>query len=176
MSKSALLLIDIQLGLLTEPACVHRGREVVALAAGLLRQARAAHWPVIHVRHDGGPDDPELGRATPGWLHHPDVAPARGEPIIDKTTSSAFVSGELDRLLRNQGIGGLIIAGLQTDYCIDTNCRVACNLGYDVTLAADAHSTYDGGDLTAAQIIGHHNRILSSSGMVQLQPAGEIRF
>lgn len=176
MSKTALLLIDLQLGLLQEPNCVYRGGEVVALAADLLYRARLAAVPVFHVRHDGGPDDDDLAGETPGWFHHPDVAPLPGEPIIDKTTSSGFVSGELDRRLRGLGIGSLVIAGLQTDFCIDSNCRIACNLGYGILLAEDAHSTYDSPELTAAQIIRHHNRVLSGSGMVRLKPAVDINF
>ncbi|MET1027014.1 MAG: cysteine hydrolase family protein [Dongiaceae bacterium] len=174
MGKTALLLIDIQQGLLSEPASVYRGDEVVALAADLLRRARQNGIPVFHVRHDGGAGD-DLAQGMPGWFHHPAVSPAAGEPVIEKTTPSAFVSGELDRRLKAAGIEKLVIAGLQTDYCIDTNCRVARNLGYDVVLAEDAHSTYDGSGLTAAQIIGHHNRILSSS-TVQLRPADQIDF
>jgi nicotinamidase-related amidase len=176
MNKTALLLIDLQLGLLREPNGVYRGSEVVALAADLLRRARLASVPVFHLRHDGGPDDEDLARKTPGWLHHPDVATRSGEPVIDKTTSSGFVSGELDRRLRELGIGTLVVAGLQTDYCIDSNCRVARNLGYDILLAEDVHSTYDGPELTAAQIIRHHNRILSGSGTVRLAPAAGINF
>ncbi|MDY0883952.1 isochorismatase family protein [Dongia soli] len=176
MKKTALLLIDLQLGLLRAPSCVYRGSEVVALAAGLLWRARLADVPVFHVRHDGGPDDDDLARDSSGWFHHPDVAPQAAEPIVDKTTSSSFVSGELDGRLRELGVDSLVIAGLQTDFCVDSNCRVACNLGYDVLLAEDAHSTYDGPELTAAQIIRHHNRVLSRSGTVRLKPAAEINF
>jgi nicotinamidase-related amidase len=176
MNKTALLLIDLQLGLLREPSCVFRGSEVVALAANLLRRARLAAVPVFHLRHDGGPHDDDLGRETPGWFHHPDVVPRPGEPVIDKTTSSGFISGELDRRLRELGIESLVVAGLQTDFCIDSNCRIACNLGYGILLAEDAHSTYDSPELTAAQIIRHHNRVLSGSGMVRLKPAVDINF
>lgn len=174
MSKTALILIDIQQGLLEEGPGIYRADEIVARAADLLRRARAGKTPVLHVRHDGGKGD-SLEQGTAGWLHHPAVAPGANEPIIEKVTPSAFVSGELDRRLRAAGIERLVIAGLQTDYCIDTNCRVACNLGYDVVLAEDTHSTFDGSGLTAAQIISHHNRILSSS-TVTLKKAAEIQF
>lgn len=171
--KTALLLIDIQLGLINAPQGLHEAEAIIGRCADLLRRARQSGVPVLHVQHHE--EGSELERLSPDWYHHPDVAPIAGEPVIEKETSSAFVSGELDERLREAGIGKLIIAGLQTDYCIDTNCRVARNLGYDVTLASDAHSTYDGGGLTAAQIIGHHNRILGSS-TVTLRPAAEVVF
>jgi nicotinamidase-related amidase len=171
--KTALLLIDIQRGLVDSPEGLHDAAAIIGRCAGLLTRARAAHLPVLHVQHNEAGS--ELERLAPGWQLHAAVAPIDGEPVFEKTTSSAFIDGALDRHLRAAGITQLVIAGLQTDYCIDTNCRVARNLGYDVTLAADAHSTYDGGGLTAAQIITHHNRILGSSA-VTLRSAADIVF
>lgn len=171
--KTALLLIDIQQGLIDSPDGLYEADDVIGRCADLLQRARAAGVPVLHVQHNE--EGSELDRASPGWQTHPSVAPKGGEPVIEKTTSSAFISGELDQKLKAAGIDKLVIAGLQTDYCIDTNCRVARNLGYDVTLAADAHSTFDGSGLTAAQIIAHHNRVLGSS-TVRLRKAAEIVF
>ena len=60
-----------------------------------------------------------------------------------------------------------------TEYCIDTTCRRAVSLGYDVTLVADAHTTHDNDLLPAEKIIAHHNRSLSRS-MVGLARAAEV--
>lgn len=46
----------------------------------------------------------------------------------------------------------LIICGLQTDYCVNATVRQALTLGYDVVLAADAHSTVDNGNTTLAHL------------------------
>ncbi len=172
--KTALLLIDIQQGLVDAPEELHQADIIIARCADLLQRARAAGTPVFHMQHDGGPGD-DLERLTPGWRLHGAVAPTDGEKVIEKSTSSGFVGGELDQRLRAAGITRLVIAGLQTDFCIDTNCRVACNLGYEVILATDAHSTYDGSGLTAAQIIAHHNRILGTSSVTP-RAAAEIAF
>jgi nicotinamidase-related amidase len=173
MSKTALLLIDIQRGLVEAPEGLYQSEAIVGRCADLLRRARAAAIPVLHVQHNE--PDSELERLSSTWEIDPAVAPEAGEPVFEKTTSSAFIDGALDGHLRAAGISHLVIAGLQTDYCIDTNCRVARNLGYQVTLASDAHSTYDGGGLTAAQIVVHHNRILGNS-TVTLRKAAEIQF
>lgn len=173
VGKTALLLIDIQQGLIDSPEGLHDAEVIIGRCADLLQRARVAGVPVLHVQHNE--EGSELDRNSPGWHTHASVAPKAGEPVIEKTTSSAFITGELDQKLKSAGIDKLVIAGLQTDYCIDTNCRVARNLGYDVTLAADAHSTYDGSGLTAAQIIAHHNRVLGSS-TVRLRKAAEIAF
>ncbi|HWT99643.1 MAG TPA: cysteine hydrolase family protein [Terriglobales bacterium] len=173
VGKTALLLIDIQQGLIDSPEGLHDAEAIIGRCADLLRRARKAGVPVLHVQHNE--EGSELDRNSPGWQTHASVTPKASEPVIEKTTSSAFITGELDQRLKSAGINKLVIAGLQTDYCIDTNCRVARNLGYDVTLAADAHSTYDGSGLTAAQIIAHHNRVLGSS-TVRLRKAAEIAF
>jgi nicotinamidase-related amidase len=47
-----------------------------------------------------------------------------------------------------------------TQYCVDTTCRRAVSLGYDVTLVADAHTTADSGTFTVEQIVDHHNALL----------------
>ena len=77
-----------------------------------------------------------------------------------KETPDAFHKTTLHQKLKSKGIEKLVITGLQTEYCIDTTCRRAYSLGYDVVLVKDAHSTWDSSNLTAEQIIGHHNRVL----------------
>jgi nicotinamidase-related amidase len=81
----------------------------------------------------------------------------------------AFFESGLDAHLTSQGIGRLIVAGCMTQYCIDTNCRRAVSLGYDVLLAGDAHGTADSPLLSAELIIAHHNRVLDGF------PAGHHR-
>jgi len=63
---------------------------------------------------------------------------------------------------------------------IDTACRHATTLGFDVTLVSDGHTTIDNDSLKAEQIIAHHNRALngfnSGNHMVNVKPASEIDF
>ena len=159
---TALLLIDIQQGLFTHPLEPYQGDAVVARIAALLKRARHRHVPVFHVRHDGG-EGSALAKGSPGWFHHSAVAPRGDEPIIDKMHSSAFHDTDLrDRLSRN-GIDHLIVAGLQTEYCVDSACRTAVALGYRVTLVEDGHTTYDTPVLSAVQIVMHHNHTLDGS-------------
>jgi ureidoacrylate peracid hydrolase len=66
------------------------------------------------------------------------VAPLDDEIVIRKTSSSAFISTNIDYLLRNLGVRSLVIAGLLTDQCVDSAVRDACDLGYLVTLVTDA--------------------------------------
>ena len=159
---TALLLVDIQQGLFTPPLEPYQGEAVVGRIASVLERARARRVPIFHVRHDGGAGS-AFAKGCPGWFHHDGVAPRGDEPIIDKRHSSAFHDTDLHARLLKLGIDHLVIAGVQTEYCVDSACRTAVALGYHVTLVKDGHTTYDTPVLTAAQIIEHHNQTLDGS-------------
>lgn len=172
---TALLVIDLQRGMFSQGQRPHDGEAVLARVAHLLGRARERGLPVLHVRHDGGPGDP-LERGTDGWEIHPAVAPRGDEPVIDKDRCSAFDQTDLHARLSAQGIDRLIVAGMQTEFCIDTNCRAAHALGYAVVLVSDGHTTFDTPSLTAAQVVEHHTRILHWGGFVEPVSAAEVRF
>jgi nicotinamidase-related amidase len=103
---------------------------------------------------------PTFSPNTPGWNIHTAIAPMDGDVIIQKRTPDSFHNTNLQDELKKLGIQRLVLAGIQTDMCVDTTCRRAFSLGYDVVLAKDAHSTWDSKHLTADQIIEHHNNVL----------------
>lgn len=70
------------------------------------------------------------------------IAPGEDEMVIPKTSSSVFISTNIDYILRNLGVRQLIISGIVTDQCIESAVRDACDLGYLVTLVTDACATY----------------------------------
>jgi len=70
-----------------------------------------------------------------------ELAPTGDEMVFPKTSSSVFISTNLDYVLRNLGTRSLIIAGVLTDQCIDSAVRDACDLGYLVTVPTDACAT-----------------------------------
>ncbi len=170
MSATVFLLIDAQVNMFA-PHAVHDGERVLAALQNLLDRTRQAGTAVVFVQHNGGPGEPDEPQ-TPGWAIHPHLSPAEGEPVVQKSTPNAYYQTNLQDILTDLGARRLIIAGMQTEYCIDTNVRVSHGLGYDVVLAADAHSTFDSPELTAVQIIAHHNSVLKS--FAQVIPAAEV--
>ena len=70
-----------------------------------------------------------------------EIAPAEDEMIFCKTSSSVFISTNIDYVLRNLEVRSLIVAGMMTDQCVESAVRDACDLGYLVTLASDACTT-----------------------------------
>jgi ureidoacrylate peracid hydrolase len=67
-----------------------------------------------------------------------ELAPTSDEILFPKTSSSVFISTNIDYVLRNLGTQYLIIAGCLTDQCVDSAVRDACDLGYLVTVPTDA--------------------------------------
>src|SRR5580693_9176010 len=175
-SRTALLIIDVQVGLVAlMPAAVRDS--VLPKIKTLLTKARASRIPVIYIQHDGAPGHP-LETHTEGWKIYPSRQPTEGECVIRKRESDSFFETTLQQELEKRGIAHLIVAGGMTEYCVDTTCRRATSLGYDVTLASDAHLTRNNGVLTAANIIAHHNFVLDDFGagdhVITVKPADQL--
>jgi nicotinamidase-related amidase len=171
---SALMIVDVQQGMFAVRQPLHRGEEIVRRIAGLLARARTERRPVVHVQHDGGPGH-ILAKGSAGWPHHPLVAPQPGEIVVEKRHSGSFHDTDLHRRLADAGIDRLVIAGVQTEMCVDSACRGAVALGYRVVLVADGHTTWDTPVIDAERIIAHHNRLLAN-GFADVVAADQVTF
>lgn len=139
---TALLLIDIQTGFESPVWGARNNPQAEDNAAKLLDHWRAKGQPVIHIRHVSAEPGSPLGPDTGGTAFQPQVAPTDGETIFEKSVNSAFIGTGLEAHLRAEGIGALLICGLTTPHCISTSCRMAANLGFQVTLAHDACASF----------------------------------
>ena len=137
---------------------------VVPNAARLLEGFRAAGGRVVFTRHGpllaDGSDmiarrrrrdvDALASTGAPALWHRgtfeheviADLAPAAGELVIDKNTSSVFNSTGLEWLLRNMEIETLVVAGMATDMCVETTARDAADRGFNVIVVEDATATF----------------------------------
>jgi nicotinamidase-related amidase len=170
---SALIIIDVQKAILRgkgtparQPAIDEALDRMVSRLAELQRMARAGSVPVILVQHDGDPTH-RLARGTE-------------DVVVNKASCDAFFETDLRDRLKERGITHLIVGGCMTQFCVDTTCRRAVSLGYDVTLLGDGHMTADMGDLSFRQIIAHHNALLdgfdAGAHAIQVAAATEIRL
>jgi nicotinamidase-related amidase len=169
----ALVVIDVQQAMFAG-AGPWQGDAVVARIATMLGRARAAGAPVFFVQHDGGPGD-EFNAEGPGFAFHPAVAPRAGESVTVKRFNSGFYRTDLDAKLKAAGVDALVICGMQTEYCVDATVRSAFEREYRVTVAADAHTTFDSDLLPAATIIAHTQQIWNDR-YAKLKLAAEIGF
>jgi nicotinamidase-related amidase len=125
--------------------------------AKLLKAARAAGAPIIHIQQRGragGLFDPEGA----GFKIAPQAAPGAGEKILEKSLPNAFAKTTLQLDIQATGKNSLILAGFMTHMCVSATARSALDHGYQTTIAADAVATralpdaLGGAALPAAQI------------------------
>lgn len=163
-TSTALLIVDVQRGMFDSPLIppVSQADELLTTLKKLIARAREAGVPIIYVQHCGPNGDP-LEEGTAHWEVHPAIRPQGEDLVIRKRFCDSFHKTDLNELLRSKSISNLVVAGIQTEFCVDTACRRAFSLGYEVTLVEDGHSTWDTKVLTARQIIAHHNLTLASS-------------
>ena len=135
-SRSALLVVDVQVGVVVQAWDRDRIIGNVSLA---VRKARDAGVPVVWVQHH----DEELERESPAWQWVPELEPLPGELRIHKSYNSAFESTELLSELDRLGVGRIFLAGAATNWCIRATAYGALDRGFDITLISDAHTTQD---------------------------------
>ncbi|WP_324785516.1 cysteine hydrolase family protein [Streptomyces sp. H51] len=116
--------------------------------AALIDAWQSTGRPVVFVRHDSVSPRSPLRQGQAGNDFKEYVERRRGrtpaELLVTKTVNSAFYgTPDLDAWLRAAGVTQLVVAGIQTNMCVETTARMGGNLGYDVVVAYDATYTFD---------------------------------
>ncbi len=70
-----------------------------------------------------------------------EVKPVGDEIVINKLSTCAFTSTNIDQVLRYMGITKLLVTGITTNYCVETLIRDAYDRGYEVVLVEDCCTT-----------------------------------
>lgn len=138
--KMALILIDIQNDYFTGGLWPVEDMEHVAQAAAQeLTKAREARTPVLHIRHEATSDAAPFFRpGTIGAELHPSVAPLASEAVIVKHRPNSFHETNLHAQLQAFDATHLTVVGAMSQMCIDATVRAARDLGYGVTVVAEA--------------------------------------
>ena len=171
----ALLIIDMQTGLYDGPEKPFERERVLATLNLLIQRARHAGAPIFFACHTGPAGSP-IEAGSPLWQlwHELEVDESR-DHLFNKTRPSCFLGTNLEQQLRAAQVKDLVIAGMKTQFCIDTTCRVAVELGFSVVLPEDGHTCMDTPALKAEAIIEHHNATLAGA-FVKRTCAAEVRF
>ena len=176
VGRAALLVIDMQQALVE---AVHGRGEVLEKIGALLKRARAADAPVVYTQHDHASYGPMMP-GSPGWRIHQEIAPLMSELVVRKRSADPFCGTDLEAELRSRGVERVVVAGIASEYCVDSTSRAALSLGFGVTLVADAHTTVDRGTLSPERVIAHHNETLGSlehpGGGIVVVPEAEVAF
>jgi len=141
--RSALLIIDIQNDYFPGGSMELEGADAAAAhASSVLKKFREQKMPVFHVRHlSTRPGATFFIPGTEGAEIHRKVQPLEGETVVEKNFPNAFRQTSLGEKLKAQDVKHLVVAGMMTHMCVDASVRQAADLGYKVTLLANACAT-----------------------------------
>jgi len=159
MSTKVLLVIDVQNDVVANAL---RTSEVVANIDSLVSNARTSGVPVIWVQHS----DDYLEKGSIGWEIVDELKPLPNEVRIYKTEASSFAETDLQAQLVSLGTKELVITGAQTNYCVNATSNAGVELGYQVTLVGDAHTTEDSETEKASDLIEEMNTSFAQIGQV----------
>jgi nicotinamidase-related amidase len=91
---------------------------------------------------DPGPRGRILIRGEEGHDIIDELAPAPGEPVVDKPGKGAFYATGFGDLLAGRGIKSLVVVGVTTEVCVHTTVREANDRGYECLVLADCVGSY----------------------------------
>ena len=151
--RVALVVIDLQKGIVGSTTLPHPAASVVANAAKLADACRARGAYVVLVHVGPSPDgkdalhpttDPQPPRPAPpaGWDEFvPEIGPKSGDHVVRKRQWGAFYGTDLDLQLRRRSIDTIVLCGISTNFGVESTARDAYERGYNQIFVEDACSS-----------------------------------
>jgi nicotinamidase-related amidase len=141
---TALIVVDLQRGVVGLPAAAHPMETVIANSAALADAFRGHGLPVVLVNVAGAPsgrtERPAAGGTRPeGWdVLIDELGQQPTDHLVTKHTRGAFTGTDLEQYLNDNGVTQVVITGVATGSGVESTARHAHELGFNVTLATDA--------------------------------------
>ena len=168
MRNTALILMDYQhdicgpdgaLGTMSGLSEQTAARGILPRVAAILEQARTAGVHILHVRvafdaeylhrtnrsvKFGGIESKGLlQRGSEGSRFLGEAAPKAGEAIFEKGCVNPFIGTALQGRLTSLGVRELYIAGVATNFVVESAARHAGDSGFDVNVLEDLCASYN---------------------------------
>lgn len=172
MSKTALLVIDVQNDFVHDDGVgasigyrVSDAQAAMPRVHDAITVARRHSLPVVFVRteHHLWTDDQAWTKRVGGWASRRrmcepagwgaeffEIEPLENDPVVTKHRYSAFVSTNLDLVLRSLEVSTIACCGFAANVCVESSLRHGYMLGFNGILLADATAgTFGPEELTA---------------------------
>src|ERR1700723_127052 len=147
----ALVLIDLQKGILSNALTPVTSQELLKRGQALAERFRAAKATVVLVNVAFSPDGADMlrqpvdqaqplpaGGLPPGWSEFPPGLMQTGDVQITKRQWGAFHGTELDLQLRRRGVRTIVLGGVATNMGVESTARQAWELNYEIVIAKEA--------------------------------------
>lgn len=154
--ETALVLIDLQKGIVGGQTVPLSSADVVANASRLAAACRGAGVLVVLVRVDPGENGKLFPRPLADLQRAPlsgaagfadivtELGPEPGDVVVTKHQHNAFYSTDLDVQLRRRGLRTIILGGISTNVGVEATARAAFERGYEQIFVEDAMAARDG--------------------------------
>lgn len=152
--KTALVVIDLQKGIVGRQVAPYPSEVVVKNAAAIADAFRSVGMPVFLVRVTPSPDGKDalhpvidspmqMPAFAADWAEIvPEMGPKPGDFVITKHQWGAFYGTELDLEFRRRGITTMVLCGISTNIGVESTARFAYEYGYNQIFAEDAMAAF----------------------------------
>jgi nicotinamidase-related amidase len=154
-TTTALVVIDLQKGIVGMPTVPHAASDVLTRSMQLAEAFRAQQALVVLVHVDTGPKGELFPRTItdivrppmalpPGWSDIvPELGPTPGDVVVTKHQPSAFFGTDLDIHLRRRGVTTIVLCGIATNIGVESTARTGYEHGYNLVFANNAMTARD---------------------------------
>jgi nicotinamidase-related amidase len=152
--RTALVLIDLQMGIIRNATAPHAAADVVARGARLAERFRELGAPVVlvHVKFSADARDvlrppadavPPVADRSGDWSDFaPELKVRATDLIVAKKQWGAFYGTDLDLQLRRRGVRTIVLGGIATNFGVESTARAAWEHGYELVLVEDAMASF----------------------------------
>jgi nicotinamidase-related amidase len=149
-ATSALVLIDLQRGIITMPTAPHTAPDVATRGVQLTKRFRDHGALVVLVHVDPGPNGElmpqpitditrQFPKLAPDWIQLiPELGPEPSDVVVTKHQPNAFYGTDLQIHLTRRGIKTIILGGIATNIGVEATARAAHERGYEQVFVEDA--------------------------------------
>jgi nicotinamidase-related amidase len=152
--KTALVLIDLQNGIVATPTVPYSSAEVMAKGKLLAQTFRSKGATVVYVRVDMGNvldlpvDSPMRDPSAPpppasASELSPEAGFQTGDLLITKRHWGAFAGTNLEQELKQRGIDTVVLGGISTNAGVESTARQGTGLGFAFVIVEDACAARD---------------------------------
>jgi len=177
--RTALVLIDLQRGIMGRQTAPHAASDVLARSNELAKRFRELGAPVVLVNVSFSPtgedrlnqpvDAPAMPPMAKGWDElSPDVGRDPSDILVTKRQWGAFYGTALDLQLRRRKIDTIVIAGIATNFGVESTARDGYERGYAMVFAEDAMASSPGAhEFAVTTIFPRLGRVRSSEEILR---------
>jgi nicotinamidase-related amidase len=177
-AATALVLVDLQRGVVALPTHPRSAAAVVENAVRLARAARASGVLVVLVRVSFAPDGgdrvlTDTEQTSPvvlaaGWDELVDELRAAADVVVTKRQWGAFYGTGLDLELRRRARQTLVLGGIATNFGVESTARDAFERNYQLVFVEDAMAGLAAGDheFALARVFPRLGRIGSTADVL----------